>query len=300
MPPDAAAAGRTAASIHDIGYRHYEGPRLGRRYARRSLFTQSLRGAYGLGRSARSKVLPGLLFGVICLVALIIVAVAIAGPGMTDLPLEYTRYAIYLQAVIALFIAAQAPQSVSLDLRFKTVPLYFSRPIERTDYVAAKYAALTTALFILTAVPLLILYAGALLAEFDFTEHTKGFAQGIVSVALLSLLFAAIGLAVAALTPRRGFGVAAVIVVMTVPYGAVSALRGVAWDEGNHDAIGWFGIFSPITLIDNVQSAYLGATAAFDGIEPTGLAAFVSLLAVFAVTAGCLMLLLRRYRKAGL
>lgn len=34
--------------IHNIGYRGYDGPRLGRAYARRSLFSQSLRGAYGL------------------------------------------------------------------------------------------------------------------------------------------------------------------------------------------------------------------------------------------------------------
>ena len=44
--------------IHDIGYQRYEGPRLGRGYASRSLFVHSVRGAYGLGRSAWAKVLP--------------------------------------------------------------------------------------------------------------------------------------------------------------------------------------------------------------------------------------------------
>lgn len=186
--------------IHNIGYRHYDGPRLGRAYARRSLFSQSLRGAYGLGRSAKSKVLPMLLFVVMCVPALIMVAVAVT-TKMKDLPVDYTRYAILLQAVIGLYLASQAPQSVSRDLRFKTVPLYFSRPIERGDYVLAKFAAMASALFALTAAPLIVLYVGALLAKLDFAEQTKGFAQGLVSVALLSLLFAGIGLVVSAVTP---------------------------------------------------------------------------------------------------
>ncbi|GHF42726.1 membrane protein [Streptomyces mashuensis] len=286
--------------IHNIGYRTYDGPRLGRAYARRSLFSQSLRGAYGLGRSARSKVLPMILFGVMCLPAAIIVAVAVT-VKMKQLPMEYTRYAIYLQAVIGLYLAAQAPQSVSRDLRFRTVPLYFSRPVERIDYVLAKFAALASALFVLTATPLLVLYVGALLAKMDAGAQTEGFAQGLVSVALLSVLFAGIGLVIAALTPRRGFGVAAVIAVFTISYGAVSTVQGIALGTGHTGVIPWLGLFSPVTLIDGVQTAFLDATTAFPGGEGPGAATgAVYLLVVLAVIAGSYWALMRRYRKAGL
>ncbi|MGP3634752.1 ABC transporter permease [Streptomyces sp. 24-1644] len=294
-------AGGDSSRIHNIGYRSYDGPRLGRAYARRSLFSQSLRGSFGLGRSAKSKVLPMLLCGVMCLVALIIVAVAIATPNMTKLPIKYTAFAIYLQAVIGLFIAAQAPQSVSRDLRFKSIPLYFSRPIERGDYVVAKYAAMASALFILTAAPLVILYAGSLLAKFDFAAQTKGFGQGLVSVALLSVLFAGLGLVMAALTPRRGFGVAAVIAVLTITYGAVSTVQAIAWETGSSGAVPWLGLFSPITLIDGVQTAFLGATSAFPGGEGPGAGAGVAyLIVVLALVAGSYAVLMRRYRKVGL
>ncbi|WP_434592261.1 ABC transporter permease [Streptomyces sp. A5-4] len=287
--------------IHNIGYRSYDGPRLGRAYARRSLFSQSLRGAYGLGRSAKSKVLPMILMGVMCLVAAIIVAVAVATPNMTDLPLKYTRYAIVMQAVIGLYLASQAPQSVSRDLRFKTVPLYFSRPIERIDYVLAKYAAMASALFILTAAPLVILYAGALLAKFDFADQTKGFAQGLVSVALLSLLFGGLGLVMAALTPRRGFGVAAVIAVLTISYGAVSTVQAIAWNQGAAGAVEWLGLFSPVTLIDGVQTAFLGAVSAFPGGEgPSAGSGAVYVLVVLGIIFGSYAVLMRRYRKVGL
>ncbi|GAA4659732.1 ABC transporter permease [Streptomyces youssoufiensis] len=293
-------AAPAADVIHNIGYRHYDGPRLGRAYARRSLFSQSLRGAYGLGRSAKSKVLPMLLVGVMCLPAGIIVAVAVA-TKTDELPVEYTRYAIILQAVIGLFVAAQAPQSVSRDLRFKTVPLYFSRPIETTDYVVAKFAAMASAIFLLTATPVLILYVGALLGKLDFVDQTKGFAQGMLSVALLSLLFAGIGLVIAALTPRRGFGVAAVIAVLTISYGAVSVMQGIADEQGETGAIEWIGLFSPITLIDGIGSAFLSATSAAPGqFGPDAAVGVVYLLVYAVLVAGAYGLLVRRYRKVGL
>ncbi|WP_432099809.1 ABC transporter permease [Streptomyces sp. WAC 04229] len=297
--PTATVAG-DQTRIHNIGYRNYDGPRLGRAYARRSLYSQSLRGSYGLGRSAKSKVLPMLLFVVMCLPAAIMVAVAVATKA-NDLPVDYTRYAIVLQAVISLYVASQAPQSVSRDLRFKTVPLYFSRPIETSDYVRAKYAALSSALFILTAAPLLVLYVGALLAKLDFADQTKGFAQGLVSVALLSLLFAGLGLVVASVTPRRGFGIAAVIAVLTITYGAVSTLQAIADVQGSSGAVSWIGLFSPITLIDGVQSAFLGATSAFPGgVGPSNGEGLVFVLVTLGLIAGTYGLLMRRYKKVGL
>ncbi|MET9292193.1 ABC transporter permease subunit [Streptomyces sp. NPDC003077] len=296
--PSAAASARNV--IHNIGYRHYDGPRLGRAYTRRSLFSQSLRGAYGLGRSAKSKVLPMTLFAVMCVPAVVIVAVATT-TGADRLPVSYTRYAILLQAVIGLYLAAQAPQSVSRDLRFKSMPLYFSRPIERVDYVAAKYTAMASALFVLTAAPVLVLYVGALLIKADFLEQTKGMAQGLLGVALLSLLYAGIGLVIAALTPRRGFGVAAVIAVLTIPYGAVSAVQGIASVQGREEIVGWLGLFSPISLIDGLQTRFLGGTSSFpNGAEPTAAAGWLYLLVVLVLIAGCYALLMRRYRKAGL
>lgn len=302
-PPGQNPSARGAAPdvIHNIGYRKYTGPRLGRGYARLSLFSQSLRGAYGLGRSAKSKVLPMILLGAMCAPALIMVAVAVF-TDMSKLPVDYTRYAVLLQAVITLFVASQAPQSVSRDLRFKTTPLYFSRPIERIDYVAAKYAALSVALFLLTALPLLILYIGALLAKLSFGTQTAGFAKGLVSVLLLSLLFAGIALVIAAVTPRRGFGVAAIIAVFVITYGAVSSVQGVAGTQQNYDVIGWLGLFSPITLIDGFQTWFLGASSAFpeSAGPPNALSGIVYLLVILSLVAGSFGLLMRRYKKVGL
>lgn len=299
MSTDSAMSPDTT-QIHNIGYRDYEGPRLGRAYARRSLYSQSLRGAYGLGRSAKSKVLPAILFAVMCVPAAIMVAVAVATKAK-DLPVDYTRYAIFMQAVIGLYLAAQAPQTVSRDLRFKTVPLYFSRPVERVDYVLAKYGAMASALFVLTAAPLVILYVGSLLAKMDFGDQSAGFGQGLVSVALLSILFGGLALVMAAFTPRRGFGVAAVIATLTITYGAVSTVQAIAWSTESTGVVKWLGLFSPITLIDGVQTAFLGASSSFPGGEgPTAGSGVVYLLVVLALVFGSYAVLMRRYRKVGL
>lgn len=286
--------------IHNIGYRTYEGPRLGRAYARRSLFTQSLRGAYGLGRTAKSKVLPMLLLAAMCGPAAIIVAVAVV-TGADELVVHYSEYAIQLQPVIGIFVAAVAPQTVSLDLRFKTIPLYFSRPIERIDYVTAKAAALATALFVFTAAPVVILYAGSLLAELGFADQTRGVVQGLLFSALFSLVYAGIGLVIAALTPRRGFGVAAVIAVLTIPYMLISALQAIAFEQGDTGVVGWLGLGSPGTLLAGAQEKFFGGGSAFPGgHELTGTEGPVYLLLCAGLIAGSYGLLLRRYRKAGL
>lgn len=294
--------GETARTgvIHDIGYRGYDGVRLGRGAIRRALFAHSLRGVYGLGRSGKSKVLPFAMLAVTCLPALILAAVAVIGARqglLDDLLVSYSRYPISLQAAVAIFLAAQAPQALSLDLRYKTVPLYFSRPLERVDYVAAKYAAVASGAFLLMAVPLLILYVGALLAEFPAGEHTAEMLASLVTVALLALVMGGVSAVIAATTARRGFAIAGVVTVLVLTFATVSALQGViGHGQGNMAAAGWLGLLSPVTLIDGVQVWLFGVDSSVPAGPPDG-AGPVFLLVAVGLVAGCVAVLLRRYRK---
>ncbi|GAA1928684.1 ABC transporter permease [Streptomyces sodiiphilus] len=303
MRPDTTGApggGGTDARIHNIGYRHYDGPRLGRSYARRSLLVHSLRGAYGLGRSAKSKVLPFALFAVMCLPAIVMVAVAVT-IDLDELPFEYSRYALFMQPVIGLYLALAAPQLVSLDLRFHTVPLYFSRPVAHRDYVLAKLGALAAALFVFTGFPLLLMYAGGLLAELGFADQTRGLAEGLAAAAVFSLLHASLALLIASLTPRRGFGVAAIIAALTVPYFAVTTVQFIAAEQGSPEAVAWLGLASPGSLIDGFQSKFLGGTSDFpDGLVPGDAAGAAYIAVIIGLVAVSYLLLMRRYRKAGL
>jgi ABC-2 type transport system permease protein len=206
-----------------------------------------------------------------------------------------------LQAAIAIFVATQAPQTVSLDLRFHTLPLYLSRPVDRADYVRAKFAAFTTALFLVIAVPVLVLYIGALLAGFDVGENTANAAAAIVGAALFALVLSGIGLLIASLTPRRGFGIAAIITTLVLSYTIVTSLQGmIGYEADDLETAGWIGLFSPTTLVDGLQVWAFGAEPSTPA-GPQGNGAGMTFLAVtLIVIVGCYGALLRRYRKVRL
>jgi ABC-2 type transport system permease protein len=292
-PP--AGNGREQGVIHDIGYRHYDGPRLGRGYVQRSLFLESLKGSYGLGRAARTKVVPMLLLAAMCVPALVLVVVATVTGG--GLPVGYTAYLVNLSVVVAVYVAAQAPGSVSRDLRFGIVPLYFSRPMRRVDYVRAKFAASASAVLVLLGAPLTILFVGALLAELPLREHLPDYLRALVGAALLAVVLAGVGLVIAAFTPRRGIGIAAIVSVLLVLSGVQAAAEAIASEQGADTFAAYTGLISPLTLVDGVTRELLGTDSELPSGPPDGLGTLVYTLVAVLLVAGCYGLLVRRYRK---
>ena len=293
-PVSAAAPARGV--IHDIGYQHYDGERLGRSYIRRSLFVESLKGAYGLGRAPRSKIMPMTLFVAMCLPALVIVVVT-AMAGADALMGGYTSYLINLQFVVAIYVAGQAPANVSRDLRFGVMSLIFSRPLERIDYVTAKYAAMACAVFLLLAVPLMILFLGALVAGLPISEQLPDLARSLGGGLVAAVVVSGIGRVIAAATPRRGLGVAAVVTVLLVLIAVQGAAHELAVHQGREALAGYLALLSPFTLADGVQSGLLGAQSMMVA-APLDIAGGLVFLGVAAlVSAGAFGVLMLRYRK---
>ena len=287
---------RETGAIHDIGYRHYTGPRLGVPYIARSLTVHSLRGAFGLGRATRSKVVPFLLLAAMVVPAFVIALVVVLG-GADELPLEYTSYAVRLGAVLTIFVAAQSPQAVSRDLRFRLVALYFARPISRATYVRTKLLAMSAALFAFLTAPLVVLYVGALLGELDVWDNTVGFLKGVAGAAMFAVVLASVGLAIAAWTPRRGIGVAAIVTVLTLLGGISAIVSGVAEEQGQDTLAGWAGLISPVSIVDGVQVWLLDSSAAVVSGPPGDWGGPVFALAAVALVGACYLLLMRRYRS---
>ncbi|MEP7179252.1 MAG: hypothetical protein ABI775_09210 [Pseudonocardiales bacterium] len=288
---------RNRGVIHDLGYRHYDGPRLGRAVITRALFFESAKGAYGLGRSARSKVMPMLLLAAMCLPALIISIVTVV--TQADAP-DYTAYLVNTELLTMVYLASQSPASVSRDLRFRVISLYFSRPIRRIDYVAAKYAAMVVALLVFTVLPLTILFAGALLAKLPVGDQVPNYLRALAGAGLLALVLAGIGLVIAALTPRRGLGVAAVIAVLALLAGVQGFVQAIANDNGRDTVAGYAGLISPFTIVDGVQSALLGAHTVLPAQPPGIGGGLLFLLAALVIVAGSFGILLMRYRKVSI
>jgi ABC-2 type transport system permease protein len=286
-------------AIHDIGYRHYDGPRMGASYIQRSLFVETFRGAYGLGRSARSKVMPFVLLAVMALPA-VVVGIVTSYVRLETLPIGYTDYVFAFQVAVTVFLGSQSPVVMSRDLRFRVVALYFSRPLSRRQYVQAKYAGMAAALFLLLGLPITLLLAGALLAELPLDEQLPDYLRAMAGAFLLALVLAGIGLVIAAVTPRRGLGVAAIIAVLLVLSGVQGAAQAIATEQGAEDAAGWTGLLSPYTLVDGVARRLLGQESVL-AVGPPGIAGAV-VFPVFTVLLvnACLGLLVLRYRRVSI
>ncbi|MGH3366312.1 MAG: ABC transporter permease, partial [Nocardioidaceae bacterium] len=184
-------SGRQPAVIHDLGYRGYGGPRLGTGYLARSLYLLGTRHCFGLGRSGKSKVLPFGVAGIMVLPAVILVGVVVT-VGLDQQVVPYSRYPVITQLVISVFVAAQAPVLFSRDIRYRTLALYFARPLTRTAFVLVRYASLVTSVLILIATPLIVLYVGGLLAGLPLGRETADAAVALLGAVLLAVLLSAV------------------------------------------------------------------------------------------------------------
>jgi ABC-2 type transport system permease protein len=300
VPAGAPAGGAPAGDvIHDIGFRHYDGPRYGRGWIVRSLLVDTVRGVFGLGRPARSKVMPWALVAILA-VPPIIIGLIVLLVGGDDPPITYTQFLYQFNVPISLFVAGAAPYAVSRDLRHGVLPLYLSRPLVRTDYVAARYGGLVLAVFAILAVPQTLLLIAALLAKLDVGAQLVGWAGGLAMSALLALLLSAVGLAIAAFTPRRGLGVAAIITVLIVVQGFSFALSGLAYGQDAEGLAVLAGALDPYRLIDGLAVWLLGADPVIPDFAPTDAGQGAVFVLVYVVALAAFGgLLLQRYRKAG-
>jgi ABC-2 type transport system permease protein len=297
VQPEPARPERRAV-IHDLGYRPYEGVRHGAGYVAWSLYKLGVRHGFGLGRSGRSKVLPFGLAGLMLLPAVILVGVIVVVPTFTEQIVPYSNFPVTTQLLVSVFVAAQAPVLFSRDIRYHTLALYFARPLRRTTFVLVRYASLTTAIVLLLTAPLLVLYLGGLLAGLPFGRETADFLVAMLGVLLLSALLAAVASVVAAVTPRRGLAVAAIVVTLVLGYAVVRAVMGIAQSFDSEVVGDVAGVFSPYTLMSGLLVSIFDAPVPTAMSTPTALAGGLGYLAVaLLATAGALLLLMLRYRK---
>jgi ABC-2 type transport system permease protein len=293
MPDSVQAAG----VIHDLGYRGYDGPRLGRAQIVRALTWHSFRSSFGIGRGAKAKIIPVLAFVAMCLPALVN-AFAVAR-GNSRL-FGYDVYSPTLRVVVVtLFIAAQAPELVSRDLRSRVLPLYFCRPLRPGDYPLAKYLALTGALLLLIEVPLLILYAGTIASASGgraVWHETRALIPGLGVGLMWAVLMAAIGLVLASRTGRRAYATGIVAITCFLTWSlSLLLLQAEGGMTATSTGARLAGLFSPFTILDGVRM-WLGGTSPGEVANPGHYGPLYGVLAVVLLAAS-LGGLAARYRK---
>ncbi|MFF0307254.1 ABC transporter permease [Streptosporangium sp. NPDC004379] len=295
--PSGALTPAPAGVIHDIGYRHYEGVRLGRAHAVAALTLHTLRGVFGLGRPARSKIIPFALATVMMFPT--VVSIGVMALIKREGIITYTGYATIMQVVIAVFLAAQSPYTVAPDLRFRVLPLYLSRPVRLVDYVGAKVAAMTAAMFLILAVPLTVLFIGELVIDLPGPTNVSGYLTALAGAAVLAVTLSCLGVAIASFTPRRGLGVAAVIAFYLLTSAVSGALAAMLESVNDYTAAAWAWMINPFFLVDAaVQVGVFGAKASGPTTYPAGAGVAVTILAVALLIALSVTALILRYRKA--
>ncbi|MEU6075655.1 ABC transporter permease [Micromonospora sp. NPDC047074] len=282
--------------IHDIGYQRYTGPRLGRRAVFGALYLHGLRTAFGFGRSAKAKIFPWLVVAIVTVVAAGLTAVR---SQVGETVMTYAQFADNMSWLVIFFVAVVAPELVSRDLHSGVLPLYFSRPLPRSDYPLAKLLALATALWLLLGGPQLVMFLGAAFTGGDgmrgVWNELLDLLPGLLYAGLWAVVFASVGLLVASLTGKRAFAAGGIVAVFLMTTPIVGTLSIMPSQTVNELAF----LASPATLVRGVGTWALGDLLLFagDGGVPIGDFGPVYALAAVLLVAGCVALLLLRYRK---
>jgi ABC-2 type transport system permease protein len=295
-----------AGAVYDRGYRPYEGERGGRGASRAALVRVSIRRALGLRRSWRQKVLPWSLLAIATVPAVVNVGVKYItrGTPASNFNLITFREYVGVSTTLLLFVAITAPDMVCPDRRNRVLPLIFARPLTGNDYVLAKVGALTAILFGFGFLPQVVLFVGQMFVAPEgalhyFTANAEVLWQVPVAVALFSLYWATLALAISATTTRRVVGgvalLATVLVSGTVAGILVSAGGASPGSPGNGSLWGLLSALDiPIRIADLVFLGHVDPTSLVGGARGAGLGV---VLVYAAIVAGSLGYLLYRYRR---
>jgi len=191
-----------------------------------------------------------------------------------------TTFLVFMnvQALFAVVLASLAgPGLIAPDLANNALPLYFSRPLSRADYVLARLLVLVGMLSLITWVPGLVLFwlqsgmAGWTWFSANWRVGSGVFAGFLIWIVIVSL----VALAGSAYVKWRIIGGAVVLGFFFVLAGAgqmVNAIFRVSW--------GW--MMNPAMAANRIWCSLLDVAAPPD-LSLSGCIAMLSLLSVFLV-----------------
>lgn len=234
--------------IYDLGYKHYDGNRLGRSHAIRALIVYSIKRGLGIKKKWTAKLIPLGMYAVAFIPALIVAGIKAFVPS-DDFTYSYHDLNDFIVLTLFIFAAALGPEMLSDDRRENVLGLYFSRALTRLDYLLAKISAMGILLgTIAFGPPLLLFIANVLLAGNPITyffDHVSDLGRIAAYGILVSAYLGAISLTIASYTNRKGVAGAIFIGGLFMITGIANALF-EAIDAGIRDYI---ILFDPGDLI---------------------------------------------------
>jgi ABC-2 type transport system permease protein len=300
-----AVAVAATGSIYDLGYRRYDGPRLGRPHAIRALLLHSLKVAYGIGRGGRAKLAPIILgaFAVIpAIVGVGVIALARQlGQGSQLVeeanPIRHDTYFGVIIVPVILFTAIQAPETVGRDQRYSLLSLYFARALRRVDYSLARFAGMAIALFIFLMLPQAIIFGGLVLSAEDVAgELGKELAlvpPTVIQATIASLLLAGLATAISSFTPRRLYATVGIVVLLAV----TPVITNLLIQLGTEDLARLLVLASPPDILDATNAFLFDRGSTSDVVSFANLPGVLYIASALAITAGSVLILARRFER---
>ncbi len=288
-----------ASNIYDLGYRHYDGPRIGRRGTLLTLYVYGLRSAFGFGRRATSKIFPfGLaVFAFVPAIIQLGVGAIVSGFDQHVDLFKHEDYFTYVRIILVLFCATVAPELVGRDQRNRTLSLYFSRAVSRFDYAISKFAALTSAMLVLTLGPQLLLFIGNGMADDDLAGYISKNWDLVFPITagslLVSCVVASVGLCIAAYLPRRAYSTAAIVGAFVLTLSISHILMNSVDTAYARFAL----LVSPVAWEGTILWFFRVDPSPGNVLNDAGLGGWVYLLAVLALIAVTFALTLRRFAR---
>jgi len=295
-------------SIYDLGYRSYEGPRLGRSSAVRALFAHAIRTCFGIGRGGRAKIPPFTLAGLAILPAVIAVGFAAlasqAGPGGEAIeqasPIRYESYYGLVGILVMLFCAGQAPELFGRDQRYGVLPLYFSRVLTRSDYALAKVFGLFAVVFGVVLAPYVVLFIGRAFVAPDpvtgISDEIGALPKFVAQALLVAGLLGGIASLIASWTPRRAYAIAAIIAVFIIPP-IIVAILGSGGVGANTDIARIAVLLSPGDILVGANAAIFGSIPDSPTVAALDMPGWSFILAAIIGSVGSIALTVRRYQR---
>ena len=191
-----------------------------------------------------------------------------------------------VQSVFAVILAAFAgPSLIAPDLSNGALPLYFSRPLSRSEYVLARLLVLVGLLSFITWLPGLILFSlqAGMAGRSWFADHWNLSLGVFIGLLLWILLTSLIALAGSAYVRRRMIAGASVLGIFFVLSGASKLTNTILQTQ-------WASVFNPEWAMTQIWRHLLGTD-----LEP-GPGIWTCWLAVLAMTALLLFVLERKLR----
>jgi ABC-2 type transport system permease protein len=281
------------STIHDLGYRRYEGARDGARGAFDALVWQGIRTMFGIGRPFKAKAVPVFVIVVTMLPALAALTASSASGG--QMPVQYGILIAPQLLLFVLYGAAQAPEMLSRDQQHRVLPLMLTRDVTRARYAGARLLAMFSSMFVVCLAPLLLLYIGEIgiaKAPAEAFRAMRGkIGPVLLHATMTAWVIAGTSAALASLTARRAYATAAVIGTFLVVAAVTTGLNELA---GLPDGLN--ALLDPIQALRTMALMLFGETTR--GMElnpPPPLPVFlVVLTALGAVGAAGLYWRLRR------